>query len=148
MKKALWILPGTGVLLLDQAVKLIADGKNHILIPGVLALTSIHNTGAAMGIMHGNTALVLILSLLIIAAGIWMLREMRPGAWAVVSLSLIAGGAAGNILDRVMLGYVRDMFEVLFIDFYVFNIADAGVVCGTALCAFSLLFRPQDWSKK
>ena len=41
-----------------------------------------------------------------------------------------------------------DMFELLFVDFYIFNVADVGVVAGAALCGASLLFRPRDWSKK
>ena len=44
--------------------------------------------------------------------------------------------------------HVIDMFEFLFVDFYIFNVADVGVVCGAILCGASLLFRPQDWSKR
>ena len=61
---------------------------------------------------------------------------------------MILGGAAGNAIDRAMYGYVIDMIELLFVDFYIFNIADVGVVCGAILCGISLLFRPQDWSSK
>jgi len=73
---------------------------------------------------------------------------MNLSGWAVTGLSLMAGGALGNMIDRVAFGYVVDMFELLFMDFYIFNVADVGVVAGAVLCGASLLFRPQDWSKK
>ena len=63
-------------------------------------------------------------------------------------VSVLAGGALGNIIDRVLYGAVTDMFELLFIRFYIFNVADVGVVAGAILCGISLLFRPQDWSKR
>lgn len=128
-------------------MKMATDGADFVLMDGVLAIRSAQNTGAAMGLLTGNTYLVLILSLLLIGAAIWLLRGMKLSGMAPLSLSLIAGGALGNIIDRVAYGYVMDMIEVLFIDFYIFNLADVGVVCGVALCAFSLLFRPQDWRK-
>ena len=148
MKKYLaWILPGILVLALDQWAKSCTEDSYQILIPGVLALHGAKNTGAAMGLFLGKPFLVLIISLLLAGAAVFLLRSMHPKGLAALSLSLIAGGALGNMLDRVILGYVRDMFEVLFMDFYIFNVADAGIVCGAILCAFSLLFRPQDWSK-
>lgn len=146
--KFAWILPGLIILAGDQLFKLLTDGVYKVLVPGVLALHSTKNSGAAMGLMAGNTALILICSLALLLAAFWMLKGMRLSGLAPLSLSLIAGGAIGNIIDRMCLGYVRDMFEVLFMDFYIFNLADVGVVCGTALCAASLIFRPQDWSRK
>ena len=79
---------------------------------------------------------------------VWLLRGMRLSGLAPVAVSLMAGGALGNLLDRLLLGYVQDMFELLFMRFYIFNLADVGVVCGAVLCGVSLLFRPGDWSKK
>ena len=55
-------------------------------------------------------------------------------------LSLVLAGAIGNLIDRVLLGFVTDMFETLFMDFAVFNVADICVVCGgIAFCAYYLL---------
>ena len=68
--------------------------------------------------------------------------------WGLTVPALLAGGALGNIIDRVLYGAVTDMFELLFIRFYIFNVADVGVVAGAILCGISLLFRPQDWSKR
>ena len=55
-------------------------------------------------------------------------------------LSLVLAGAIGNLIDRVLLGFVTDMFETLFMEFAVFNVADICVVCGgIAFCAYYLL---------
>ena len=59
----------------------------------------------------------------------------------------MAGGAAGNMFDRLIRGYVPDMIETLFVNFPVFNIADACLTVGCALVMISLLFRPGDWEK-
>ena len=145
-KKWLWILPGLTVLVLDRVVKWLCDGVDAPLIPGIIGLKSAHNTGIAMGLFQGQGAVIAAASLCLAALGAYLVRKMRPRRLAAAALSMIAGGALGNIIDRIALGYVIDMFQLLFVDFYIFNVADAGVVAGAALCAFSLLFRPQDWS--
>ena len=147
-RKLLWMLPGALVLALDRAVKLLCDGMDRPLIPGVIALKSAHNTGMAMGLFQGGVVPILIFSAALAAACIWLLRGVRVSGWAAIGLSMMAGGALGNMIDRIFLGYVIDMLELLFVDFYIFNIADAGVVAGAVLCGISLLTRPQDWSKR
>lgn len=150
MKKRLltWILPGALIVCADRLVKILTEGMCRVLIPGVLALHSTRNTGMALGLMTGRPLVILALGAVLIVLGLRLLRGMRLSGLAPLSLSLIAGGAIGNALDRLLLGYVRDMLEFLFVDFYIFNVADVGVVCGAALCAVSLLFRPQDWREK
>ena len=143
-----WLLPGVLVLALDRVVKILTDGLHMPLIPGVIGLQSARNTGMAMGLFQGGAVGIVLISLLAAGACAFLLRGTRIGGIAPVALSLIAGGALGNLWDRVFLGAVIDMFELLFMRFYIFNVADVGVVTGAVLCAFSLLFRPQDWSKK
>ncbi len=133
---------------LDRIIKALWGEKSAVLIPGVIALRPTRNTGMALGLFQGKTAAILIASVLLAGACLWLLRDTRAKGLAAVSLSMIAGGALGNLIDRVALGYVIDMFELLFMHFYIFNAADAGVVAGVILCAVSLLFRPQDWSRK
>lgn len=146
--KLLWLLPGIIVLIADRLIKWITDGMHCVVFPGALAIHSARNTGAAMGILNGNPYIIVILSVALIGIAIWILRDMHISGMGTISLSLIAGGALGNMIDRIAYGYVMDMFEVLFMDFYIFNVADVAVVCGTALCAFSLIIRPRDWSKR
>ncbi|NLD84236.1 MAG: signal peptidase II [Clostridiales bacterium] len=149
MKKyALWILPGLAVLLADRAVKAAAAGAHRPLIPGVIGLNWTENSGMALGLLQGGTVGILILTAALILVCALLLRGVRLRGLAPVAVSMMAGGALGNLIDRVSLGYVQDMIELLFMRFYIFNVADAGVVLGAVLCGASLLFRPQDWSRK
>ena len=77
-----------------------------------------------------------------------MLRRYRLGTLASVAAMLMLGGAAGNMIDRLVHGYVVDMFEVLLFRFAIFNVADAALTVGCVLMAVSLLLRPDDWSEK
>ncbi len=145
-QKSFWL---TAALLLvaDRAVKLLCEGESFVLIPGVLRIQSTQNTGMALGLFSGSAVWVAVLSLLMLAACMLLLRKMPFRGLAAYSLGLMLGGALGNLIDRVIYGYVLDMFEVLFMNFYIFNVADIGVVVGAVLCAVSVLFRPEDWSK-
>ena len=147
-KKIPWILPGMIILILDRVIKVFIGDVHAVLIPGVIALRSAKNTGMALGLFQGGAWAILAVSLVLVIAAYFLLRDMRLAGWAPVGISLMAGGALGNMMDRAALGYVIDMFELLFMDFYIFNVADVGVVAGAILCGASLLFRPQDWSKK
>lgn len=140
--------PGLAVLALDQWLKTAAKGLHQPLIAGVIGLNWTENTGMALGLFQGGTLGILILTAAMAVVCFLLLRGMKLRGLAPIALSLIAGGAVGNLIDRVTLGYVRDMFETLFMKFYIFNIADVGVVLGAILCGISLLFRPQDWSKE
>ncbi len=144
-----WIMPGLAVLALDRLVKAAAAGASAVaLIPGVIGLRPARNTGMALGLFQDGTVGILVVTAVLAALCVWLLRGMRLSGLAPVAVSLMAGGALGNLLDRLLLGYVQDMFELLFMRFYIFNLADVGVVCGAVLCGVSLLFRPGDWSKK
>lgn len=139
-----WSLPGLLVLALDQLTKALLFEQDRALIPGVIRITSTRNTGMALGLIQDNVGLVIAACAVVVGLVIWALRDVRPRGMAALGLSLIAGGV-GNMIDRVALGYVRDLFELLFVDFYIFNVADVGVVVGAGLCIISLLFRPKDW---
>ncbi len=136
-----WVLPGLAVLLSDRAVKAaVLRGAGGAEEAPVL------NSGMAFGMLQGNAGVILILSLALAALCFFLLRGMRLSGLAPVALSMLLGGAAGNMIDRLMYGSVIDMIP--FFGWFVFNLADAGVVAGAILCGWSLLFRPQDWSGK
>ena len=143
-----WMLPGLLVLALDRLVKQLCGDMSLTLIPGVIALRPAKNTGMALGLLQDHTLLILLASVALAALCVWQLRDLRPRGLAPATISMMAGGAIGNMIDRLAYGYVVDMFELLFVDFYIFNVADVGVVIGAILCGLSLLFRPQDWSKR
>lgn len=147
-KRLLWLLPGILILGVDRIVKYLCDGVNAPLLPGVIALKSAHNTGMALGLFAGGSPVILLVTAALAVGCFFLLRGVRLSGLAPLGLSLMAGGALGNVIDRLAYGYVIDMFELLFMDFYIFNVADVGVVVGAALCGVSLLFRPQDWSKR
>ena len=133
-----WLWPGLLVLLLDRLIKWIhlTVSEGH----------TVRNTGMAFGMFQGNSPVILIVSVLLVIACFFLLRNTRPSGLAPIALSMIAGGALGNMIDRLLHGYVIDMFP--FFGWFVFNVADVGVVAGAILCGWSLLFRPSDWSAK
>jgi signal peptidase II len=153
-KKSGWLMwagPGLLVLFLDRIVKwvhLLISGERGDMpgLFGFLPRQTVRNTGMAFGLFQGNSTVILIVSALLLAACFFLLRKTRPTGLAPVALSMIAGGALGNMIDRVLYGYVIDMFP--FFGWFVFNVADVGVVAGAVLCGWSLLFRPSDWSAK
>ena len=76
-----------------------------------------------------------------VAIVVFLLREKTVAPLLRVSLSILLGGAIGNLIDRLLYGYVVDMIHVKFIDYPVFNIADSATVIGTILLAWYILFK-------
>lgn len=141
MRRTFWIAPA--VFLADRGVKLLwkripAEGRT--LIPGVLGLTPARNTGMAFSLFSGRSWLLGLVSLVLIAGALLFLRGKDLRGLTRVGLMMMLGGAAGNMVDRFFLGYVPDMFELLFVRFAVFNVADAFLVTGCALVMIDLLF--------
>ena len=132
----------------DQAVKYLACRlqATFTLISGVLAFTYAENTGMAFSLLSGRSWLLGLLSAAVIVLGLIALRRYRLGPLPSVAAMLMLGGAAGNMIDRLLHGYVVDMFEVLLFRFAIFNVADAALTVGCVLMAASLLFNPKDWS--
>ena len=140
------------VLILDQAVKywtinhipLNAMGEQCVsLIPGVLHMTNVQNTGAAFSILANARWLLIGVSALFIIAIIVLINteiiHTKFGRWTSV---LVAAGALGNCIDRVLFGYVVDMFEFEIFSFAVFNVADVFItVCGLLFCIHVIVYR-------
>lgn len=131
---------------LDQLVKFlvltnIAPGEHVPFIPHVLELTYVENTGAAFSMFSEHTWLLAVISLVmsvVLAAAIWKGFFQHP--LGKVILTLLLAGAVGNLIDRVFRGFVVDMFNVLFINFAVFNVADICVVVGGIAAGVYYLF--------
>lgn len=147
MRKYAWI--AAMVLAADQLSKLAARHLTAAvtLLPGLVGLRYAENTGMAFSLLSGRPWLLGIFSGVCILLGWLTLRRYRLGKPAAIAAMLMLGGAAGNMIDRLLFGYVVDMIELLFVNFAIFNIADSALTIGCALMAWSLLFRPQDWSK-
>lgn len=148
MRRFYWIAVLT--VIADQLTKWLCMGlaERVTLIPGVLALTYAENTGMAFSLFSGRAWALGVVSAVCILAGWLVLRRYRLGTLSRVAAMLMLGGAAGNMIDRFWRGYVVDMFEALFVDFAIFNVADAALTVGAVLMAGSLLFCPSDWHEK
>ena len=149
-KKGLFWGIALAVIALDRVTKLLAPGlpaEGIALIPGVIGLQYAENQGIAFSLLSGHPRLLGILSLLLIAAGYIWLRKKNLGIFPLAGLALMAGGAAGNMFDRLISGYVPDMIEILFVRFPIFNIADSCLTIGCVMLIISLLARPKDWAK-
>ena len=109
-------------------------------INGFLEWDYVENTGAAFGSFSGNTALLSIITAVIIIAGIAaiILKKINNKFLLVTATVIIAGGL-GNLIDRIFRGYVVDFIKVLFIDFPVFNFADILVTCGSFMLIIYLI---------
>ncbi|MEK1425795.1 signal peptidase II [Limosilactobacillus fermentum] len=120
---------------LDQFVKYwvsanIALGTSHGFIPGLMNLTNLHNDGAAWSILEGQQWFFYLITLAAVVVLAYLMRQWRTNRWKIIALSLIMAGALGNFIDRVHQHYVVDMFELLPINFPVFNVADSCLTVG------------------
>lgn len=131
----------------DQIVKTWAvvalagtDGINAV--PHVLKFVYVENRGIAFGMFQNLQPVLVPLSIAIMIACIVLAVSChkKKKTLAVWSLLLVVAGAAGNIIDKVMHGYVVDFICTTFIDFPVFNLADIFICVGAALFAVYILF--------
>ena len=121
---------------LDQLVKYlvlthIPLGGHMDFLPLVLELTYVKNTGAAFSILNQHTWLLVLISLVMSVLLAWaVFKPLFRHPLGRGCLTLVLAGAVGNLIDRAFRGFVVDMFNVLFIRFAVFNVADICVVVG------------------
>ncbi len=150
------------MLVADQASKWwvlnglnLRDVRNIPLLtlgPAGLDLTMVWNRGVTFGLLWGDdfaTQLVLALAALGIALFLlrWLARAETP--WVAAALGAVIGGAIGNVIDRLRFGAVVDFVDVHLAGWhwYVFNVADAGIVCGVAVLVADALFRREAEAK-
>ena len=134
------------VLSLDQISKFLISAKLQLeqtlsLIKGIVGLTLVHNRGAAFGIFRNQTYLFIIAAIAAIVLIYFGIKNNRGNKSYVICLSLILGGALGNLIDRLRFGYVVD-----FINFYVwpvFNLADSSITIGAIFLAW-IIFKGKD----
>jgi len=145
----------TGVVcILDQATKAlvvatIAVYQTIAVIPGFFNLTHIYNPGGAFGFLSGSTSglrhLFFLVSSFAAMGLILFLYAKTPPKQRLLELglSLILGGACGNIIDRIRIGRVIDFLDVYIKDLHwpAFNVADSAITIGIALFVYHLLFK-------
>ncbi|HJO39840.1 MAG: signal peptidase II [Vicinamibacterales bacterium] len=125
------------------------------LVPGLLNLTHVRNTGAAFGILNSadfpfKAAVMTGVALVaLVALGIYAVQAESHGSTARVGLALILGGALGNLIDRIAIGHVVDFVDVYWgtYHFWAFNVADSAITIGAGfLLTDTLLTRHHDVS--
>jgi signal peptidase II len=141
------------VILVDRWSKRLVAARiglySHVqIIPGFLRITHTENTGAAFSLFadspaHWKTSLLIgfsAVAIVIVAVLLW--KQGRPLGITGVALSLILGGAAGNLWDRVVSGRVVDFLLVYYKSYQwpVFNLADSAIVIGASLLVIDILF--------
>jgi len=136
------------LIILDQLVKqwarvnLMFAGRIPI-IEGIIGFRFTTNAGAAFGILQDARWFFVILTIIVIAVIIYFEFKFpytKESLWIRIPVALILAGAVGNFIDRLLFGYVVDMFEFLFINFPIFNVADILLVIGTFAYALVVLF--------
>lgn len=138
----------------DQGVKYlvranIALGQHVSFLPGVMDLTFVKNTGAAFSMLEEHTWLLTLLSgVVAVILAVLLARRILPHWFGQLALGLLLGGAVGNFIDRLLLGYVTDMFATAFVNFPVFNVADIAVVVGGVLLCVHVILFMKDEDKK
>ena len=132
------------VVAADQGSKAWAQGSlrpDHevTIVPGWLWFRLTSNSGASLGLLRGHNALFAALSILVVAAVAVIVLRGAPGLAGAAALGAVAGGATGNLIDRVHLGSVIDFIEVHLwpTDF---NLADAAIRLGVVGFVLALLF--------
>ncbi|HWQ59115.1 MAG TPA: signal peptidase II [Clostridia bacterium] len=137
------------VIALDQVTKAVCaswlptlPNNTYPIFEGVFSLTYVENRGAAFGMLQNMRVFFLIMTVLVCGALVYILIRERGKMHLVmrISLALILVGALGNFVDRLLLGFVRDMFYFELINFAIFNVADASISVGATMLILDLLF--------
>ncbi|MCL2082969.1 MAG: signal peptidase II [Oscillospiraceae bacterium] len=145
-------LPVAVIVCLDRNAKGWVSGNLELyerreLIPGFLGLFHTRNTGASFGLFSEFTwVLTVISAVAVILLAYVSVKEKFAhslGKLGKLAVILLAGGAIGNLWDRLCYGYVVDMFEFLFISFAVFNVADVFLVAGGGLLVISQILHKE-----
>lgn len=138
------------ILIADQwlkywvTVNITLSTGSQELIPGVVKLVNIHNSGAAFGLLdnvdYARWIFLAVTAVFVVVIAVLLVRRVFDSRFAVWCEVLFLTGALGNCIDRVFLGYVVDMFKLEFVNFAVFNIADAVLVVSCLMFVIYVFF--------
>ena len=146
----LWI--AVVIVVLDQVTKAIVRAQFELyegvpVVPGFFNLTRVHNTGAAFGMLNSmdfpfKTAALAVVAALALTGLAFFASTLPTVQWlSRIGIALIIGGAAGNLIDRISLGYVTDFVDLYWQGwhFWAFNVADAAITVGVTLMVLEML---------
>lgn len=143
------------MIVLDQVIKFLVRaniplGESVPFLPHIMDLTYVQNTGAAFSMLSKHTWVLTLVSAAIVAViAVLVAKGVLAGRLGKFSATLIMAGGIGNLIDRLFLKYVTDMFQTTFMNFAVFNWADCCVTVGAVLLfVYLLLFFGKDQKKE
>lgn len=142
------------LVIVDQVTKYlvrahIALGQDIPFIPHILELTYVKNTGAAWSILNEHTWLLTLVSAIVVIVICWLVVKKFFTGWVgLTAATLLLAGGVGNLIDRVIFGYVTDMLQTVFMDFPVFNFADCCITVGTVMLCVYVIFILKDEKKE
>ncbi|MBW9257935.1 MAG: signal peptidase II [Candidatus Thiodiazotropha sp. (ex. Lucinisca nassula)] len=145
-----WLWLSFVVILLDQLTKQMADRMLTLYEPvyvlPIFDLTLLYNKGAAFSFLSDQgrwqrwffTVLAIVVTTVLT---VWLWRLKQQEKWVAVSLSLIIGGAIGNVIDRILFGHVIDFLHFHYQQHYwpAFNIADSAITLGVGIMLYDAL---------
>jgi signal peptidase II len=132
--RAWWLAAGLCLVVLaaDQVVKAIVEHNivlgERVAVLGPLKLTLSHNDGVAFGIAGGSGLPLIVVTLLALGVVVYLFARDPARPWMWVATGLLAGGAIGNLADRIRLGYVTDFVQLP--HWPAFNLGDMAITCG------------------
>ena len=135
-----------GSVILDQLTKAIVVSQMALyeevpFLPGLIRFYHTRNTGAAFSMFSDNRWVFMVFSVIAMMIMTYLLVKFHGRHWLLsVSLAAVLGGGIGNMIDRVLSGYVVDFLDFQFMKFAVFNVADIFVTCGSVALAVYILF--------
>ncbi len=150
----LYLIPFILIIAADQLSKIavaknLAIGQSVTGIKGLFDITYVRNEGAAFGLMDGKTIFLIAVTVIVFGILVFYVVKYRPeNRWLMWSITLILAGGAGNLIDRIAFGYVRDFIELSFMKFPVFNIADCAVTVGAVILALYILIEEHNRGKE
>lgn len=152
MTNRVQIIVVLAIVLVDQIVKAMVRGRLMLhesitVIPGFFDLTRVHNTGAAYGFLDDvdfpfkTVLLACMATAALVGLTVYAVKLDRTQVLTRAGLTLVVGGAAGNLIDRVTAGYVLDFVDLYRGDwhFWAFNVADSAITIGVVLMILELL---------
>ena len=134
------------ILLIDQVTKALASiyltlNKSLDIITNFFSLTLTNNYGAAFGIFKYSNTLLIIATLIILIILYKYMHSFKKNMRNKIAFGFILGGVFGNLIDRIIKGYVIDFldFKIFNYDYPVFNIADIAIVVGVILLGYAII---------
>lgn len=142
----IYVLLSAAIIVADQLLKswVVANmqlGSETVLLPGVIRLTHVQNTGAAFSQFQGILPVIIVITAVFcLLALLGLIFRPIKSRFGNIALAMVLGGALGNFLDRLDMGYVVDMFDFIFVKFAVFNVADIFITFGAIMFCIYVIF--------